>query len=241
VPEIDATTLTPSDLAPMLRAWASGLYPSEAAVGLLIAHGHWLRRNDFLSRLVDAIDDGWGPRGTVLPMAAVDWSGVAELAAQAPASSSELSVLRLAASLAGAADAGSLLEATASLDDTNGRHVLDALAHRFGWHERGTVHVVTGHQDGAPSRHALPCPEPPLPTFDDVRGNAFRLVGQAADCLRSDYQLGTGPTREAALAVQQAFTAIGAAKAALTEAATAQTRDRARRHAAAIDAEARHG
>jgi hypothetical protein len=58
---IDATTLQPVDLAPMLRAWSSGLYPSEAAVGLLIAYGRWLRRRDFLARLVDTVDDGWGP------------------------------------------------------------------------------------------------------------------------------------------------------------------------------------
>lgn len=54
-----------------------------------------------------------GPRGAVLPMAAVPES---------------------------------LLELTTSLDDTNGRHVLDAVAHRFGWHEYGFVHTVTGRQ-----------------------------------------------------------------------------------------------
>jgi hypothetical protein len=79
-------------------------------------------------------------------MAAVDWAGVPVFAAQAAASSSELAVLRLAASLAGTAVPGSLLELTTGLDDTNGRHVLDAVAHRFGWHETGTVHTVTGRQ-----------------------------------------------------------------------------------------------
>src|SRR5215218_6220857 len=59
---IDPTTLTSEELAPMLRAWASGLFPSEAAVELLIAHGVWPHRRDFRFTLVDAVDDGWGPR-----------------------------------------------------------------------------------------------------------------------------------------------------------------------------------
>ena len=86
----------------MLRAWAAGLYPSEAAVELLIAHGGWLRRRDFLASLVDAVDDGWGPRGQVVPMASIDWERVEGFLAQAHASSSEAALLRLAASLAGA-------------------------------------------------------------------------------------------------------------------------------------------
>jgi hypothetical protein len=83
--------------------------------------------------------------GELAPMLRV-WAGVPAFAAKAPASSSELTILKLAASLAGAAVPESLLDLTTSLDDTNGRHVLDALAHRFGWHEYGTVHTVTGHQ-----------------------------------------------------------------------------------------------
>jgi hypothetical protein len=142
---IDPTTLTP-DLEPMLQAWATGLHAGEAAVGLLIAHGTWLRRRDFLRTAVDAIDDGWGPRGCILPMAAVDWDAVEDFRREASGPRSELATLRLAASLAGANVRAPLCELTAGLDDTNSRHVLDALAHRFGWHERGTTHTVTGHQ-----------------------------------------------------------------------------------------------
>src|SRR4051812_37696114 len=98
---IDPTTLTPTQLAPMLRAWAAGLYPSEAGVELLIAHGHWLRRRDFLTSLVDALDDGWGRHGEVVPMASIDWERVETFVAQAGASSSEAAILRFAASLAG--------------------------------------------------------------------------------------------------------------------------------------------
>jgi hypothetical protein len=239
MPTIDPTRLTPLDLAPMMRAWAAGLYPSEAAVGLLIAHGHWLRRGDFLTRLVDAVDDGWGPRGSVLPMAAVDWDAVPGFVEQAPASSSELAVLKFAASLAGHPVPGSLLEHTASLDDANGRHALDALAHRFGWHERGTVHLVTGQQADAPTRRVTPTLRP-LPTFEQLRAEAYKLLGDAADWLRSDYQPGAGPCQDAAGAVRQACVAIGAAKAALNDAATAQTRTDARHRSQTLRSEARH-
>src|SRR3954451_15204062 len=116
---IDPTTLTSEELAPMLRAWASGLFPSEAAVELLIAHDVWVHRRDFLFTLVDAVDDGWGPRGTVVPMASIDWDRVEAFLVSAPASTSEISVLRLAASLAGATTSRPLHDATAGLDETN--------------------------------------------------------------------------------------------------------------------------
>jgi len=230
VPTIDATTLQPINLAPMLRAWSSGLYPSEAAVGLLIAHGRWLQRRDFLTRLVDAVDDGWGPRGTVIPMAAIDWEAVPDFAARVTASSSELRVLRLAASLAGTDVRASVMDLTASLDDANSRHVLDAVAHRFGWHERGTTHLVNGRQADDPPFRATPCSEP-LPGFDDLRGYAYRSLGDAADWLRSDYQPGSGPCGAAADAVRRAVVAIRAAKEALNDAADAQTRSYARHRA----------
>src|SRR3954451_3595560 len=133
---IDPTTLTSEELAPMLRAWASGLFASEAAVELLIAHDVWPRRRDFLFTLVDAVDDGWGPPGSVVPMAEIDWDRVEAFLVSAPASRSEISVLRCAASLAGAAVNGPLRDATASVDETNSVRILNAIAHRCGWHER---------------------------------------------------------------------------------------------------------
>src|SRR3954470_7045680 len=128
----------------MLRAWASGMFASEAAVELLIAHDVWPRRRDFLFTLVDAVDDGWGPRGTVVPMASIDWDRVEPFLVSAPASTSEISVLRCAASLAGAARSVPLRDATKGLDETNAALVLDAVAHRCGWHERGTAALITG-------------------------------------------------------------------------------------------------
>jgi hypothetical protein len=151
VSTIDPSTLTPTQLAPMLRAWAAGLYPSEAAVELLIAHGRWLRRRDFLACLVDAVDDGWGPRGEVVHMASIDWERVEAFLAQAGASSSEAAVLRFAASLAGVPGGPSVLEMTAGLDDVNAGLVLEALARRCGWHERGVIKTVIGTFAQAPA------------------------------------------------------------------------------------------
>ena len=147
MPTLDPETISPDQLATMLRAWAAGLYTSEAAVELLIAHGHWLVRGDFRQALVDAVDDGWGRGGDVVPMASIDWDAVGDFLEQPDvgASSSEVTILKLAASMAGARGPTSLMEITGSLDETNARLVLDALAHRFGWHERGTTFTVTGH------------------------------------------------------------------------------------------------
>jgi hypothetical protein len=154
VSTIDPTTLTPTQLAPMLRAWAAGLYPGEATVELLIAHGRWLRRRDFLASLVDAVDDGWGPRGEVVPMASIDWERVEIFLAQAVVSSSEAAVLRFAASLAGVPGGPSVLEMTASLDDVNTGLMLEALAHRCGWHEHGAIKTITGTFAGTPTSAA---------------------------------------------------------------------------------------
>ncbi|HEX2806190.1 MAG TPA: hypothetical protein VHN80_08470 [Kineosporiaceae bacterium] len=137
MPTIDPTTLTPDDLEPMLQAWACGTHAGEAAVGLLIRHRSWLHRRDFLRTAVDAIDDGWGPLACIVPMAAVQWDVIEDFQREAPGSSSELAILRLAASLAGATVRAPLSELTGGLDDVNARLVLDALAHRFGWHESG--------------------------------------------------------------------------------------------------------
>jgi hypothetical protein len=147
VPTLDPETISPDQLATMLRSWASGLYASEAAVDLLIAHGTWLARRDFRHALIDAVDDGWGRGGDVEPMASIDWDAVSEFLERPDvgASSSEITILKLAASMAGARNSDSLMEITGSLDETNSRLVLDALAHRFGWHERGTKLTVTGH------------------------------------------------------------------------------------------------
>lgn len=58
-----------------------------------------------------------------------------------------------------------------------------------------------------------------LPTFEDMRRNAFRLLGDAEDELRSDWRSGTGPTVEQGRAANEAKQHIAKAKAALDRAA----------------------
>ena len=216
---IDPTTLDPGELAEMLAAWADGDYATEAAVGLLThaAGGLWLRRNDFRAACIEAVDNGWSRHGAV-PMAVIDWDDVRTfLDAGVPASSGEASVLRTAASLAGV-DAGPLREVTASLDVGNLGQVLDALAHRAGWHEHHLSRTVTGHQTAA----GLVREPRGLPTFEQIRARAHGVLGDAEDWLRSDWRPGTGPTQKAGAAVRRARACIARAKAALDDAARLQ-------------------
>lgn len=57
-----------------------------------------------------------------------------------------------------------------------------------------------------------------LPTFDDMRSNAFAMLGDAEDELRSDWREGTGPNPDQADALREARQAIAHAKAALDRA-----------------------
>ena len=117
------------DLAAALRAGARGLYAAEAAVELLIGHGRWLERADFVELFVET-DVGLSDD---TPMAWVDWeAAVAALAAGGlPCSDSEAGVLRLAASLAvgGPVD---LRDAVFGLDERNLVLVATAVLHAGG-------------------------------------------------------------------------------------------------------------
>lgn len=126
------------DLAAALRAWAKGLFSTEAAVELLIGHRWWLSREDFLEI---AVEFGCGiAEGAV--MAAVDWeAAVAALeAGRLPCSGGEGRMLRLAASVAGgvAVDLGSVLP---GLDERNITLVAGAVLHAAGHRE---LRVVAG-------------------------------------------------------------------------------------------------
>jgi hypothetical protein len=68
----------------------------------------------------------------------------------------------------------------------------------------------------------------PLPSFEELRVQAYRLLGEAADRLRSGYQPGTGPCGGAVGAVCQAFAAIGAARNALEDVVLVQAHARRR-------------
>lgn len=58
-----------------------------------------------------------------------------------------------------------------------------------------------------------------LPTFEEMRHNAHRMLGDTEDELRSDWSPGSGPTAAQAQAVRDAREHIAAAKAALDRAA----------------------
>jgi hypothetical protein len=109
--------------------WAKGLLCTEAAVELLIGHGSWLYREDFLEIAVEfgrGIADG-------AVMAAVDWEAVVAAleAGGLPCSGGEGRILRLAASIAGgvAVDLGSALS---GLDEGNVAGVACAVLHAAG-------------------------------------------------------------------------------------------------------------
>ena len=87
----DATTAA-------LRACATGLYPGEAGVELLISHGGFLHRSDFIPFLdtFTSCSDG------VTPMARINWDAVngALHDGQLPLCGGERRILQLASSIA---------------------------------------------------------------------------------------------------------------------------------------------
>lgn len=58
-----------------------------------------------------------------------------------------------------------------------------------------------------------------LPTFEEIRAEAYRVLGDAQDVLLSDWLPGTGPTDSQAGALRDARLAIADAKSALNDAA----------------------
>jgi hypothetical protein len=122
----------PAQLAKWLRDQAAGSYLHEAAVGLVIDHGVWLYRQDFIDALVLKLDD----EPSFPPLAHIEWDDVVDFLDECPCSSSEAAVLRLAASLAGAPVGGALGDLVTRLDTRNIGLVLDAVAHANGLHDR---------------------------------------------------------------------------------------------------------
>ena len=119
--------MTPPGLASALRACAGGIYPLEAGVGLLIAHGTFLGRDDFTRRFI-LHGTSSGTR-----TATVDWDAAATALAvgELPCSGGERRVLMLAASLAGGIPV-SLRDAVTGLDGRNARHLVTAIRRASG-------------------------------------------------------------------------------------------------------------
>lgn len=88
------------------------------------------------------------------------------------------------------------------------------------WTRTGAVHRIDA--DGAAADEpdfTVGAQSSSLPTFEDTRAHAYRMLGDTADVLRSDWQPGHGPERDQATAVSEAFKHIGRAKDALNAAA----------------------
>lgn len=115
--------MNPEALVAALVAQAEGSYASEAAVGLLIEHRSWLVRADF----VCFVDVAPSLRDDRVLMASIDWE--AALAANLPASSSEIQMLAVAAELAGVDTGRSFQDLLCGLDRANTTLVIRAVVH----------------------------------------------------------------------------------------------------------------
>ena len=116
-------TLTTEAIAALLRRRATGSYADEAAIELLIAHGTWLGRRDFLTSCVEYDHDGHDP------VVWVEWHAVPTFLDTAPCSASEARMLRLAAELSGIDTGWSLADLLCGLDSRNSVLVVDAVGY----------------------------------------------------------------------------------------------------------------
>ncbi len=117
------------DLAAAVRVWAKGLLAAEAAVELLIGHRLWLYRDDLREVAVEFGSEAFSGR----VMAAVDFEAAAGAlqAGVLPSGSSQVQVLRLAASIAAGVPVD-LGGAVSGLDAANAGLVAGALLHAAG-------------------------------------------------------------------------------------------------------------
>ncbi|MFD7277046.1 hypothetical protein ACFV80_08295 [Streptomyces sp. NPDC059862] len=124
-----AVTIDPDELADTLKTVADGSPCLRAAINLLVDHGLWIRclaeRPGLL--LIDYTGPAPEPYG-------VDWVKVVEALAakELPASSGELRILAIAASLADTAARIPLGDAVSGLDATNLDRVLTAICEANG-------------------------------------------------------------------------------------------------------------
>ncbi len=168
-------------LTAALHACAAGFYPLEAGVALLIAHGTFLRRDDFTTRFIEhgtSISDG------TTPMAAIDWDAATTAlhAGELPCSGGERRILLLSASLGGGIPVD-LRDTVTGLDDRNVARLLAAIRHASGNRPRFTGALLNN-------------PARPTGNWLDLRGIPIHLnhgLGEI-DCQSSEhgYQLTAG-------------------------------------------------
>ncbi|MFE9650105.1 hypothetical protein ACFYO0_39560 [Streptomyces sp. NPDC006365] len=124
-----AVTIDAAELAEILQRVADGSPAMRAAIGLLIDHGLWIKR--LAERPGLLLIDG---SGTAREPYGIDWLKVVEALAanDLPASSGELRILAIAASLADTAARIPLGDAVSGLDAANLDRVLTAIAEANG-------------------------------------------------------------------------------------------------------------
>ncbi len=117
-----------TELATLLQSGARARYAEEAAVDLLVEHGTWLTRTDFIDSCVTVDAPVRRRRGRVRRLAAPRSSSLDH--GELPCSTSEASILRIAAGLAGVpVDLRAML---GGLDARNIRLVAQAVMHANG-------------------------------------------------------------------------------------------------------------
>ena len=124
-----------------MRAQATGVYSTEAAVELLIDNERWLHHDHFIDQFIE-IDVGM-ISGT--PVAFVDWHGVLSAldAGEIACSDTEAQMLRIAASLAEGTPVD-LREALRGLDEMNIDIVARSVMHAGG--NRDALYLSGGDQ-----------------------------------------------------------------------------------------------
>ena len=122
----------------LLRNHARGIHATEAAVGLLVDHGHWIGRTDFQTDCVR-----YDPQART---AWIDWPAAAEFVEIADCGPTEDRVLRFAAELAGQNTGSRLPELLCGLDDRTSRLVVDAVRAALGAIPGATVACSCGHR-----------------------------------------------------------------------------------------------
>ena len=118
------------ELPTALQACASGLYPLEAGVSLLISSGAFLHRSDFAGRFIEHATSSGVATAVIDWEAAVSALGRGEL----PCSGGERRVLLLSASLADGIPVD-LRDAATGLDDRNIQRLVTAIRHASGKRE----------------------------------------------------------------------------------------------------------
>lgn len=123
--------MTTTTLAAALTNCASGLYPLEAGVAMLVAEGTFLCRDDFTSRFIEHGTSGG------IPMAVIDWDAAitALNVGELPCSAGERRILKAAASIAAGIPVD-LRDTATGLDADNVQLLITAITHAAGHHLR---------------------------------------------------------------------------------------------------------